>query len=431
LVVQALNSIDQFMARLHQSIRQRGGPGLSVQSHVLLAGRMDESVLRGALERLSHCYPMVTARQVPDGGRGWHWEPGTAKGCPLTVANLDTDDPAARWQYAERVMNTPMDGPDGSPVCFHLLRAPGGRDAVLLQWDHRLMDGMAGQLLLREVNRLCREPECAGGAEPSGDEVRQYVGRHGWRERLRAVLGMGRNLLLLRRPVRLSRECAAPPPVSTVRMVVRCLDEAQTTACLGRVKRLCGFVSPTPALLASAFRAVQRVAPGAGGWWRRVSTQAPINLRPPGAELPIFSNLQTYVDLNLPYGALGGRDELVRLLHRMVREQLRRAADLGFLTIAERLTRRPRRARLAVRGLSRALTFVYGYHGAVSLDTLCGIPVEHVYSGLVTTWVPPGLSFAVNQYRGRLNLMVSYVAEVIPEVLAEAFLDALVEDLVG
>jgi hypothetical protein len=428
-----LNSIDQFMARLHQAIRQRGGAGLSVQSHVLLAGRIDEAALRGAAERLAHCYPIVTARQVSDGNRGWHWEPGTAKGCPLTVAALDTDDPAAYWQYAERCMNTPMDGDGAAPVWFHLLRTPAGRDAVLLQWDHRLMDGMAGQLLLREVNRLCREAECAKGAEPAGDEVRQYVGRHGWRERVRAMFGMQRNLLLLRRPARLTAGCAAPPAVSTVRLAVRCLDEGQTTACLGRVKRLCGFVSPTPVLLASAFRAVQRVAPGAGGWRRRVSTPAPVNLRPPGANLPIFANLQTYLDLNVTFGDLADRDGLVRRLHRMVREELRRGADLGFLVLAERLTRRPLRARLAVRGLFRALTFIYGYHGAVGagLETFCGTPVDNVYSGLVTAWAPPGLSLAVNQYRGRLNVMVSYVAEVIPQALAEAFVDALVEDLVS
>jgi hypothetical protein len=428
-----LNSIDQFMARLHRAIRQQGGAGLLQQSHVVLAGRMDDDALRGGLEQLARCYPIILAHLVSDGERGWHWEMGTAKACPLTVAHLDTDDPAAHWQYAERLLNTPMDGEGDGTVCFHLLRAPGGRDAVVLQWDHRLMDGMAGLLLLREVNRLCGEPECARGAEPHGDEVRQYIDRHTWRERLRALVGLQRNWVLFRRPARLTAGCSAPPAVSTVRIVVRSLSEDQTTACLGRVKRLCGFVSPTPVLVASAFRAVQRVAPGAGGWWRSMSTQTPINLRPPGADLPIFSNLQTYLDLNTPSSELADRDGLVRRLHRTMREQLRRGVDLGFLAISERLTRRPRRARLAVRGLSRSLTFLYGYHGAVGpgLETFCGTPVDNLYSGLVTAWAPPGLSLAVNQHRGRLNLMLSYVAEVVPETLALAFMDALVEDLVS
>jgi hypothetical protein len=426
-----LNSIDHFMASLNQVIRQRGGAGLSVQSHVVLSGRIDEAALRTALGRLGHCYSIVGARLVHGAGVGWTWRPGTAEGCPLTVADLEADDPAARWRYAERVLNRPMDGDSGAPVQFHLLRAPGGRDAVLLQWDHRLMDGLGGQLLLREVNRLARESSCAKGVVPSGDGVREYVGRHGWRERWRAVFGLQRNWLFLRRPVRLSPGCATLPSGVTVRLVVRSLDEPQTAACMGRVTRLCGFVSPTPGILASAFRAVQRVAPAAGGWRRRLSTPVPVNLRPPGAEMPIFSNLQTYLDVSVPFKKLPDRDSLVRLLHRTMREQLRRGVDLGLLAFTERFRRRPRRASLAARGLSRAVTFIYGYHGAVGpgLEAFCGTPVDNLYSGLVTAWAPPGLSLAVNQYRGRLNVMVSYVAEVVPEALATSFVEAVVEDL--
>jgi hypothetical protein len=428
-----LNSIDHFMASLHQVIRQRGGAGLSVQSHVVLGGRIDEGALRTALGRLGHCYPIVGARLVPGAGVGWTWRPGTTEWCPLTVADLDADDPAAIWRYAERVLNIPMDGEAGAPVQFHLLHAPGGRDTVLLQWDHRLMDGMAGQLLLREVNRLACESGCAKGVVPSGDEVREYVGRHGWRERWRAVVGVQRNWLLLRRPVRLSPGCATPQSGATVRLVTRSLDELQTAACLGRVKRLCGFVSPTPGFLASAFRAVKCVAPAAGGWRRRLSTPVPVNLRPPGAELPIFSNLQTYLDVSVPFKDLPDRDGLVRLLHRTLREQLRRGVDLGLLAITDRFSRRPRRARLAARGFSRALTFIYGYHGAVGpgLETFCGTPVDNLFSGLVTAWAPPGLSVAVNQYRGRLNVMVSYVAELVPDSLATSFVDAVVGDLLS
>jgi hypothetical protein len=83
-----------------------------------------------------------------------------------------------------------------------------------------------------------------------------------------------------------------------------------------------------------------------------------------------------------------------------------------------------------MRGLCGGLTFVFGYHGAVAgLDHFCGAPVEHVWTGLPNAWWPPGLSFAANQYRGRLYLMASHVPEVVPEAVVNAFLDAVVEEL--
>jgi hypothetical protein len=445
--VHALNSIDQFMTRLDDLIRQQGGSGLLMQSHVLLDGRADEAALRTALERLARCYPVVTGRLPAQDGRSEpHWQPGPDSVCPLTITHLDSEE-GAHWRYGERLLARTERREETRPVSFHLLRAPDGRDVVLLQWDHRLMDGMAGHLLLREVNRLSHDRRDAGptavaastvpdrvgpaSRRSSGDEVSRYVGRHTWRERLRAFLGLRRNLFLLQRSVRLGLPSDPPMASRTVRLVVRSLDEDQTARCLSRGRRLCGFVSPNPVLLASAFRAVQQVSPPSGGWLQRLATQVPINLRPPGADQPLFANLQTYLRLAVPPSALADRDGLVRLLHRQLREQLRRGVDLGFLQMTERMRGRPRQGRLVARGMSRALTFLYGYHGAseAGLDTFCGTPVRNICGGIVTAWSPPGLSFGINQYRGRLNLMVAHVAEVVPESLAASFLDALVEDL--
>ena len=80
--------------------------------------------------------------------------------------------------------------------------------------------------------------------------------------------------------------------------------------------------------------------------------------------------------------------------------------------------------------LCPALTFVFGYHGAVAgLDHFCGAPVKHVWTGLPNAWSPPGLSLTANQYCNRLYLMASYVQEVVPDAVANAFLDAVVEEL--
>ena len=127
-----------------------------------------------------------------------------------------------------------------------------------------------------------------------------------------------------------------------------------------------------------------------------------------------------------------GENDLVRLMHRQIRDQLRGGFDLGFLMGVNRIRRWQGVTGYLMYRLCRALTFVFGYHGAVAgLEQFCGTPVEHVWTGLPNAWSPPGLSFAANQFRGRLYLMASYVPAVVPDAVAHAFLDAVTEELLS
>jgi hypothetical protein len=129
-------------------------------------------------------------------------------------------------------------------------------------------------------------------------------------------------------------------------------------------------------------------------------------------------------------GETADRDELVRLLHRQFRDQLRDGFDLGFLIGVNLIRRLPGITGLLLSQLCRSLTFVFGYHGEVAgLDPFCGTPVEHVWTGLPNAWSPPGISLAANQHRGRLYLTSSYLPTVVPDTVANAFLDAVVEEL--
>ena len=187
----------------------------------------------------------------------------------------------------------------------------------------------------------------------------------------------------------------------------------------------------TPVLLAAAFRAAGRVTPRRYGAWSVYYTQVPVNNRPPTGALAVFGNWQSYVRIQARPKQTNDRDDLARLLHRQLRDQLRGGFDLGFLIGVRLIHRSPRTTGVLLQLLCNALTFVFGYHGAVAdLDHFCGTPVEHVWTGLPNAWAPPGLSLAANQYRNRLYLMASYVQECVPDAVANAFLDAVVEELV-
>ena len=175
--VQPLNLMDQVMACLHASLRRRGGTGLLLQSHVHLAGRIDEAALRTAVERFGRVYPVATGRLVGATFRRrpcWEWSDGAA--CPLTVSDLD-EDATAVPHFAEQLFATPTHLNASPLVHFHLLRKPGGRDVVVVQWSHVLMDGKGGEFLLREVNRLHADPQAVAPSLPPGDPLRQHMRR--------------------------------------------------------------------------------------------------------------------------------------------------------------------------------------------------------------------------------------------------------------
>jgi hypothetical protein len=430
-----LNLVDRVMAPLHEALRRRGYGGLLLHSYLFLRGRVDEARLRGALERLRQCYPVVTARLVPGrASRPPRWEALANADSLLTVVTLDTPDLSAVWRYGERLFGIPIDCRGTAALQLHLLHLGGGRDALVVQWAHGLMDGMGGELLLREVNRLADGAECAGedtGPRPPGKLLLEHAYGQTFRRRWQSIFALLRNLWPGGKSLQLMAPGWPASRPSPTRIGMRSLDEAQTRLWLERVRRLCGFVSPAPVLLASAFRAVARLAPAAAGPRRVLNTAVPLNLRAPGATRPIFANLQTYVCLRARKAALADRDSLVRVIQRQFRDWLRREVDRAFLLGVGFLSLHPGLVPMGLNLLSRNLSFIFGYHGALApgLETFCGAPVEHLYTGLPIAWAPPGLSFAAHQFNGRLNLMVSTAAEAVPEKRAEAFLDALVEDL--
>jgi hypothetical protein len=193
-----LNLVDRVMAPLHEALRRRGYGGLLLQSYLFLRGRIDEGRLRGALERLRQCYPVVAARLVPDRTRHpVRWQALASPDCPLRVVTLESSDLSAVWHYGEQLFVNGIDSGRTAALQFHLLHLPGGRDALVVQWAHGLMDGMAGELLLREVNRLTDGAQCVQedeSARPPGKLLIEHAyGQPFWRQ-LQSTLPLVQNL---------------------------------------------------------------------------------------------------------------------------------------------------------------------------------------------------------------------------------------------
>ena len=164
---QFLNPIDRAIRCVNVVVRQLGYPGIETQTLAWLEGRADATTLRRAILRLSRRWPVMASRLVDADGAGrsyWQFQPGAA--CPLIESVLPSDDPGAVLDHAGGLLSHGRDPTTADPIDFHLLHRPGGRDVLLLQYNHALMDNRAVVPLLQELERLSQPRSRSGATAP-------------------------------------------------------------------------------------------------------------------------------------------------------------------------------------------------------------------------------------------------------------------------
>jgi hypothetical protein len=426
-----LNSADRVMLAVDQALRRMGYPGFQTQALLWLGSRVDARELRNALARFAELHPVTAARLVeaPE-GPCWQFRPGAS--LPLHEVNLDEPEDDAVLRLAGQLLAQPHDLAGDDPIRFHLLHRPGGRDVLLLQYNHALMDNNATPLLLRELARCATDlplprsgPERRRSADPLWGYLRRHppARRHAGVSRALELLvrSLGRGATMFGRPA--SRTATAPLGVLT-----HALDPAATRELSARARNVCGLPSLSMAILASVFRAIDRLAPP--GPRKGFAAGIGIDLGLRGPHGPIFQNLMSLLPVRALPEELADRDDLTRRLSRQLRDGLAADIDLGMLGLITLFARQPHRAAWAAElGLRHSFSLWYAYFGAIDVaEHFFAAPVEDVFY-VGPCWSPMGVTLLVNQFRDRLRLQVTYVPESAPEPLASAFLDAVLADM--
>ncbi len=441
---QVLNAADRFMQVAHDTLRTHGHSGFQCQTHVWFSGRVNAGRLRAAIGRLGRAYPVITSRLVVPSDRKMapFWRYRREAVAELREHALDARDAAGAWRYAERMFDESYDLAEHDPLSFHLLHLADGRDVLLLRFSHSLMDGKAPEFVLRELNR-CFEDEhysppaisADAGDGAAADELAAHLMTYSRRRRIRAALRVvGEQVQMPVHSATLVAPGARDLVFTPFRLLVHSIDEARTAQITERVRRLCGFANLAPAVLAAVFRTVRAMTEHRVRSRTAFKTDVPLNLRPPGRAEPIFRNFMTFVQISARASELEDGDGLVRLLSSRMRDQLRREIDLGSLQMMQTMS--PYTRLLGVHMFERTrkhpLTLGFGFLGPVlpGLERLLGMDVSWLYT-LNIAASPPGITLQVNQFAGRLNLVLSYIERTVSQQRAEAFLRAVEQDLIG
>lgn len=447
---QYLNAADRLMLVGQEALNNLYDGGFQCQTHVWIGGRIDVPLLRAALADLNRRYPVITSRLVsPGDARGpyWKYQPGAQ--VELYEATLPTADTASVWAYAEEIYSIPMDHTKDDPITFHLAHLPNGHDVFLMRYGHVLMDGKAPEIVLQEINAsyaACKngngehtEDDAADESfdhDPAlieEDEMVAHLSRFDRKRRFKAAMQVVRaNIRLPSRSITLVSGQTNEWKFTPYRITVRTLDVEQTETIAERTRQLCGFPSLSPAVLASAFRTISKMTKGPLTNRTLFHADMPLNLRPPGIHTPVFRNFMSFVQMQAMAPELKDRDELTRLLNTRIRDQIRRQIDLGNLQMMSLLSRFTwlLKKHILDRARKQPLTLFFGFLGPSlqGLTEFCDQPIDWLYSatGAVS---PPGITLQVNQFAGKLNLVLAYVSETVPEPVANEFLDTLIADM--
>jgi hypothetical protein len=299
------------------------------------------------------------------------------------------------------------------------------------------MDGKAPELVLRELNRLSGEstdePESSGSE--SIEDIGIFLRRAGRLKRLRAAWRVVRSHMHLPvKPLNMVPPDAPAWVFEPIRIVTRSLDADQSRALTARVRALCGFANISPAVLAGIYRVISRMTPRRQGRGTVFATDVPLNLRPPNTFAPIFRNFMSFISMQARFDDLGNRDGLTVLLHRQMRDQLRRGIDLGNLQMMSIMSgwRKSLARHLQSRIQHHPLTLGYGFLGPLTpgLESILGVPVKRFYT-LNLAMSPPGVTVQLNQACGETNLAMSYISSVVPDDQAACFLDSVIRDVLA
>lgn len=432
--IQLLNPIDRAMRCADLAVRQLGYPGIETQMLVCLRGRAETEALRRAIERLGRRYPVITSRLIDsgleEGGRPY-WKLGSGQPCALREQSLPSDDPAAVLEHASLALSQGSDPAAGNPLEFHLLHRPGGKDVLLLQYSHVLMDNTLAVPLLRELTRLTvMDPGPVaqnGRRDPIFEHLRQFRPAHR-REAIEQAVQLQAHALR-GKAATLVPPGPRPPGPARLAITSRTLSREETAALRSEIVGWCGFPCLSMAVLASAFRAIDQLGPsGADEFVAGIGIPLP---RDAGAALD-FQNLTSVVPIHLPRHELRDRERAVRLLCGQLRQRLDKSIDLGVLGTAAIFDRRFRYVEWVVWHLLRyGYSLWYAFFGELDRtdDWVCGQKVENIYYAGGPLWPAIGLALLANQYRGALHLQVTFDTRLVGPALAEQFLDVVLAEL--
>jgi hypothetical protein len=394
--------------------RKTTGIGGFSQAILDVDGALAEETLRAALDELSGRFPLIHGRVARD----WinlapYWRISKSPRnsvIPLRVVDLPPDDADQAEQLFADHVNAPFDSEWQHLRCM-LVRIGRRRSRIGIVFDHRMMDAFGVETFFRLLDLSWQKR-----VDEVAPRVKQTEPAHvdQWTRRFQS--GKTLNQMLFRLHELDVRGLRMPPAAMfrPVRFVHETLSAEETA----NFSKIAGEEIGVPIILPSATaRAILAVRQACAasllpGTHYTVFTSA--NMRPVNQEWESFlfnhfSLMPFYLEADAPpstkQAALALRDQFLDHMKQQLPFAMADAAALGRICphwIGSKLLG------LVAGGRMCSFYFACLRETGFSGETFMGLPtVNLIHTPLV--FCPPGLNICMTYFRGRFNLVISYV----------------------
>jgi len=417
-----LTGMDWVIGAFTRATQKSNGIGSWSQAILEVEGPVCEKRLGDVLHQISSRFPLIHGHPARDWNLAPCWKVSRRDreaSIPLRVIDLPADQIDRLDEILDANSNRPF-ASESQHMRVLLLRFGGKRSFVAIVVDHRLFDGFSTEAVFRLMDETG-----AGRLDEISVQVKQTEPAHlnHWMRRFRNGRRINRHLMgLAREPI---CAMAMPPPKRgrPARFIHDSLTEEESARFNQRAAEEIGMPIILPSSLARATVALRRVFPTTPlpGTQYQVFTTA--NTRPPGQDWESFffnhvSLLVFSLDTRKPASTTETAVELRNQLFELMKAQFPKAMQ-DTVTLARICPEQYGSRALRVITGKRLCTFYFvclrdaGFSG----ETFLGLPtVNLVHKPAIFS--PPGLNICMTFFRGRFNLVISYMDGVIEDSAA-------------
>lgn len=403
-----INTLDRMMKNATCS-------GNMSQIVLMLDSPLDERIVRSGLDRFVKQFPVLEGRVARDLKLTPYWKiPAAAKrGASLNVLRV-ADGPfrESLLPALEQSANSRFAG-EREHLVFHLF-TNSERSALAMTFDHRLFDARGAESFLNLFQqRLNTTAVSEDLVFTSSMELTQ------WKKKFLAGRNVNRRIIALSRSTPRSLPLQ-PGRDKALRYRLLAFTERETAEIYDRAYREAGYLMESPYLLSVITQTAHEL-------FRRESGDGTSYLIPVTTDLrqgrdplqEIFFNHVSYLFYQIPAVEAEDLKTLVASFKQQMYDQVKAGfpRDLAEASLLTRIAPLPALGRLLHVPLKgKMATFVFSHLGKSSYQAgaFMDKKVENLFH-MPRVPVPPGLGFFSNYYQGRLNLVISYLDDLLAE----------------
>ncbi|MFA5087667.1 MAG: hypothetical protein WC552_01380 [Candidatus Omnitrophota bacterium] len=415
-----LSGIDWAMNSLDHAAKARSGIGHISQVVLELDGEIDSAVLRRALYGFLRQFPLLGGRARRDLNLCPYWKVPDKKLIPHPrLSMIRAPEEPGVLPPLEAQINTPFPA-EWEHLSFTLLRS-GARNFLAMTFDHRILDARGAETLLDYFQRYYQKngfPDVRQAEPPHLDH---------WKEKFQAGRKVNRMFLSL------TREASRSFPVSwksrVCKLKIAHLAPAQADLFVENAYAQAGYLMLMPYALARSVQVMHRIFAARHIPGRVYLIPVSIDARlPEKSGEQLFFNHLSFLFFKIEADKVHD----FALLLASIKEQMYAQVKNGLpeaLTQASLLLRivplplTDFFMKISSRKILPAFAFSF-VNSAYSGDGFMGRGVRNIFH-LPRVPNPPGVGIFLNQFKGRINLTLSYLEGVLSEEEAQGILREL------